>query len=238
MSKNFICCLFILCLFLFLMLEESWAQKEFYVGLRLAPQSSFLINSADRDSGFTRTFTSGYVLGGAVGQNFTKHFGFEFSVLYSLQGQKYTRERISQGGEKVLINEQTELSYLKVPMLLRYFTPFLLEERRVYLSVHFGPQVGILLQMRQYEDSKLLPENVVYSRYIRRRDLFNPTEIHLVGAIGLEYTPSPQFLLTALIRGDYSLVDALDKTLKTPGQPNSYNATLGLILGFSYLINR
>jgi hypothetical protein len=216
---------------------DAWAQKEFYVGLRALPQTSFLINSADKDSGLTRTFSFGYAGGIAVGQNFSKHIGFEFSALYSRQGQNYDRKAIL-GGVDTILKEKTELAYLKIPMLLRYFTPLPFGEKRFHFAAHFGPQVGILLAMKQYQDGALLPENVPYSEHIKRKDFFNPTDIQLVGGLGAEYTPTPQFLLTALIRADYGLIDTLDKTLKTPGQPNSNNLTVGIMLGFSYLINK
>jgi hypothetical protein len=217
---------------------KVWAQKEFYAGLRALPQASFLISSADKDSGLTRTLSLGYAGGIAVGQNFSKHVGFEFSALYSKQGQNYDRKAPKGGADTTTLKEKTELTYLKIPMLLRYFTPLPFAGRRLHFAAHFGPQVGILLDMKQYQEGAALPENVPYSRYIKRKDFFNPTEIHLAGGLGLEYTPTPQFLITILTRADYSLIDALDKTLKTPGQPNANNLTLGIMLGFSYSINK
>ena len=128
MKKLFL--LLIICSFSF----NSFAQKGAFVGLSIMPQSAWILNNDDFDSGdfdfgipfsVAFSFDAGYMFNDAI--------GIQTGVLYSPQGQKYV-----DGGSDFA---QIKNNYLKIPLLFRLRSG----GEKVAFLFNAGPQFGFLI---------------------------------------------------------------------------------------------
>jgi hypothetical protein len=100
-------------------------QEHLYFGVKAGANYSYFTNADFDTEGLT-----GFHAGALVGYKFNDHFAVQEEFLYSTQGAKI------KGG--IMDGEDIKLSYVTVPILLKYKTNF-----GLYLEA--GPQVGILV---------------------------------------------------------------------------------------------
>lgn len=96
-----------------------------YFGVKAGANYSDFTNA-----GFDTEGLVGFHAGGIVGYNISERFAIQEEILYSTQGAKI------KGG--LMDGQDIKLSYMAVPILLKYKTKF-----GLYLEA--GPQVGILI---------------------------------------------------------------------------------------------
>ena len=99
--------------------------ERLYFGVKAGANYSDFTNA-----GFDTEGLTGFHAGALVGYKFNDHFAIQEEFLYSTQGAKI------KGG--IMDGEDIKLSYVTVPILLKYKTDF-----GLYLEA--GPQIGILV---------------------------------------------------------------------------------------------
>lgn len=100
-------------------------QEHLYFGVKAGANYSDFTNADFDTEGLT-----GFHAGALVGYKFNDHFAVQEEFLYSTQGAKI------KGG--TMDGEDIKLSYVTVPILLKYKTDF-------GLYFEAGPQIGILV---------------------------------------------------------------------------------------------
>jgi len=119
------------------------AQKGLHLGVRLAPQATFLNNQNDMDEGpiYDPQIKMGFMGGIGVGYYFLDILGVEIDALYSSQGvgaiMRFDPEPDYNAEGEYSLRMNRSLSYLKVPVLLKLNTS---SEARVMGSFFLGPQ--------------------------------------------------------------------------------------------------
>jgi hypothetical protein len=234
--------------------------QRFYVGLRGAPQFTWLLSAQDEN--LTRNLTFGYQGGLAFGQYFRKHIAFETGILYSRQGQvfeapdpdRYFNLRVpGQNTTLVFSQEHRVLDYVKIPAFVKYVSS---QEKRLAFSGFGGIQIGFLTSA-SYRAGNLqvlgnlpgfvtdgdigggfvtLPDSVATgSSVVTYKDKYNPTTVSVVGGLGLDFRLTDNLLLSGHLRADYDLIDIEDRTLKPLGTASRANLTVGFQVGLSYV---
>lgn len=215
-------------------LAPSYAQNSqpanFYIGLRAMPQACFLLNPDDtkEKNGLSPQLSWGYAGSLIVGQDVSKHFGFETGFLYSMQNQKYKVEIDT-------LNQNATLSktYIKFPFILYYHTS---REKKVNFVVGAGPQLALLTNAQYSIEGQEATDKVAYSEHLTYRDLYNPTDIALAGIVGIDVQLGTKLRANAQLRTDFSVVDAEDRTLKPPKRATSNWLTTGFSIGLNYIL--
>jgi hypothetical protein len=254
-------------LFLFLLTGMPlFAQKGMYVGLQFIPQKSILFNKDDlrknkafpeKDLSFLTptNFNSGGIV---LGYAFTKHWGLELNFISSYQGQKYSGIMENSANPSTytslvalqasLANENikgeafeanVQLHYLKIPLMFRFTSD---NSKRIYASIHAGPQVNILRSATH----KL---NGIVHGYpgtgVETEDLYKKLTLDGVFALGIGLNLLKYFTISAQVRGDFGFQD-MERKNKTysyegstyrffgPGRSDTRNGSLGVSLGLNY----
>ncbi len=115
------------------------AQEGAFVGVRVIPQSAWILNNDDFDSDefdFKIPFSVAFSLAG--GYMFTDLVGIESGVLFSPQGQKY----IFDDNSDVRIKN----NYVKIPLLFRLRT----EGEKASFLLKVGPEFGFLISSEHH----------------------------------------------------------------------------------------
>lgn len=208
--------------------QNVYRPEKFYIGVRLIPQATFLLNPDDspEKNGMKPKFSVGYAGGLAIGQDVSKKFGFEAGLLFSRQTQGYVVT------DSLTRNATLSFSYIKIPFMLYYHSS---REKRICFTAGAGPQLAILTNASYQLEGVAPTETVGYSKYLKYSDLYNPTDISIVLAVGIEARLTDKLRLCGQFRSDVSLVDAENRTLKTPKRAVSRWVTGGLTVGLSYV---
>jgi len=204
-----------------LTIYKANAQQGFSLSVKGNPQFSFLQNKDDNNnSNYSTkgTFNASFGLGGEYG--FNNHFGVGIDALYSLQGQRYVLNNI-EFNQKV--------NYIKVPV---YFTYNSDASKPISFVGKIGPQVSFLT------DAKLSNKNGDKIQ-VNDKDRYNTVTFGGVAEAGAQYKIASQMYLTTLVRFDYDFTNAEDDTFSgyPAGRAKTYNSTIGLEVGFKYMIN-
>ncbi|HRI29597.1 MAG TPA: outer membrane beta-barrel protein [Chitinophagales bacterium] len=222
---------------LFLSLAFSsavFAQKGLEFGVRVLPQSVWIINDDDaaRGDGLDYTRTWGMAYGINAGYNFLNFLGFQTGILFSGQGQKYVGDG-SSGFETM----QTKLNYAKIPLLLKFNSN---PDAGAYFVGTAGVQLGLLTGAKLITDDEEVDFSGIGYEY---KDAFTSTDLSAAFSLGSRFRLTDNLNLGLSLRADYSLGDIQNRDLKVLGIPvydanraTSANLTGGILLEFNYLL--
>lgn len=212
----------------FFVFSVAQAQKGLHLGVRLAPQATFLNNQNDMDEGpeLNPQVKMGFMGGIGVGYHFIDFLGVEVDVLYSGQGFRAVAEEdgvdYSQPGN-VNLRLNRNLSYLKIPVLLKLNTS---SEARVMGSFFLGPQFSFLTGASSTFDiykgsmpTGLTIDDATKLYYLEyfggtediTKDLYKPMSIDVVLGLGIDIKVTDNIFINANVRIDYGLTDAENK---------------------------
>jgi hypothetical protein len=260
-AYRFACMLLLTCVSQQLMAQmPKNPYQRFYVGLRGAPQLTWLLS--EQDENVSRKLTFGYHGGLALGQYFRKHIAFETGILYSRQGQifettapdsYFTLTVPEQSARLLFSQEHRVLDYLKIPAFVKYVSS---QEKQLAFSSFGGIQIGFLTSA-SYRAGNIqpltnlpgfltsgdigggfvtLPDSIATgSSVVTYKDKYNPTTVSIVGGLGLDVRLTGNLLLSGHLRADYDMIDIEDRTLKPIGTASRANLTVGLQFGLSYV---
>ena len=205
---------------------SSIAQEGAYIGLRLIPQSAWILNQDDFDSGefdFATPFSFAFAIAG--GYMFNNSIGIEAQMLYSPQGQKYID---TEGNEFATINND----YFKIPVLFRMRTG----EGKVGFLFNLGPQFGFLTGSKitfDQEPDESLPDTKLF---------YEDFEIALALGFGVSIELGSQLYLDLLIDLSYGLTEIETDLGKEflysdddVDRSKSNNAVAGFSIGLNYV---
>lgn len=200
------------------------AQKGLHVGLKGAPQSTWMFNGDDSDNSnwlFVPTFRASF--GASFAYFFSDNAGLGVDLTYSAQGQKY---------ELNGVDAFTKLSYFKIPVLFHYHSN---AESSALFYLNVGPQFS-LLTSGQTETT--LPFLGVTA--LTNSDNYENLNIGAVLALGAGFNLTDFLMLTTGLRFDFAFTDAENKasglySLDEDRRPN-HNATAGLEIGLRYVL--
>ncbi len=207
----------------------SVAQEGAYIGLRLIPQSAWILNQDDFDSGefdFGIPFSFAYAIAG--GYMFNNSIGIEVQMLYSPQGQVYVDSE-----ENDLFTIKND--YFKIPVLFRMRAG----EEKLGFLFNFGPQFGFLT------GSKIIAEQDPSESLTDTRAFYEDFEVALALGFGVSIELGSQFYLDLLINLSYGLTEietdfgkiALNELYESPtiDRAKSNNAVAGFSIGLNYV---
>ena len=197
-----------------------YAQKGWYVGLRVVPQSTWILNQQDSDAGeqyFSYVKTYGVASGVGGGYAFNNHIGVFADLLYSSQGQAHSYEATVDGKTRTFTDE-VRLRYLKLPVMFRLTTN---TERKTAFVFQFGPQIDYLVSVKQFIGNTAYPHTNqlpidppgqpdfynVPDRYYTFKSLVFDGVVGLGAEVKLRYN----LKMHLLFRADYSLTDIENK---------------------------
>lgn len=216
---------FVLAISLVMISLPSFSQKGAFVGIRLMPQSAWILNSDDFDSDeydFGIPFSFAFSVAG--GYMFSDVIGVETQLLFSPQGQKYVDD--NKNALATISN-----NYLKIPVFLRLRT----EGDKAAFLLNVGPQFGFLMNSSidfhgndtNIEDSKNYYENF---------------ELSVALGIGTSILLAENLFLDLMIKLDYGLTSietdegrAFLPDYQNDGRANSINALAGFSVGVNYV---
>jgi len=197
----------LLLFFVFFLTAPVFAQKGLEVGVRVIPQSVWIINDDDagRGAGLDYTRTWGMAYGLNIGYNFLNSLGIQTGVLLSGQGQKYVGD-----GSSGFETAQTKLNYLKIPIMLKFNSD---PESSVHFVGTAGIQIGLLTGAKYFSDEEevdwttlpLVPGDFDY------KESYNKTDLSAAFSLGTRFRVTDSFNLGVSLRADYSLGDVENK---------------------------
>lgn len=232
-SRNFLV-LFVLAL---MFTAPAFAQKGLEVGVRIIPQSVWIINDDDaaRGDGLDYTRTWGMAYGVQAGYNFLDFLGLQTGLLVSSQGQKYVHD-----GSAGFETSQVKLNYLKIPILLKVNSS---PDAGAQFVATAGVQMGILTNAKYYTDDEEVNITGLLGNDISYKDLFSSGDLAAVFSLGARFRVSDSFNLGLSFRGDYSLSDIENKEFQIAGikyypedRAKSANLTGGIMIEANYIL--
>lgn len=207
---------------------NSIAQEGAFIGLRLIPQSAWILNQDDFDSGefdFGVPFSFAFAVAG--GYMFNNSIGIEVQMLYSPQGQIYVD---NEGNDFATINND----YFKIPVLFRMRAG----EANVGFLFNFGPQFGFLT------NSKITFDQEPEESRPDTRAFYEDFEVALALGFGVSVKLGSQLYLDLLIDISYGLTEIetdLGKNYlydyQNNGRAKSNNAVAGFSVGINYVFS-
>ncbi|QQS29983.1 MAG: PorT family protein [Sphingobacteriales bacterium] len=227
--------LLLLSVFLFFILSApAFAQKGLEVGVRVIPQSVWIINDDDaaRGDGLDYTRTWGMAYGLNVGYNFLSSLGIQTGLLISGQGQKYVGD-----GSSGFETSQTKLNYLKIPVMLKFNSN---PDAGACFVGTAGIQFGLLTGAKQIVDD----EEVDFGALgLELKDAYNKADLSAAFSLGSRFRVTDSFNIGLSLRADYSLGDIEDKDFVVAGFPvwdndraASANLTGGIMIEANYIL--
>ncbi len=209
-----------LTLFALILSANLYAQRGWYLGARVIPQSTWILNSQDSDASeadFSYVYTYGVAAGIGGGYAFTEHLGVMADLLYSSQGQAHSYDAIV-GTETFRFTDEIRLRYLKIPVMFRLSTN---TERKTAFTFQVGPQLSYLVSVKQYVGNTNYPHNNQLPRdpegepdFYNVPDRYNTYEtlvFDVAGGIGVEVKLRYNLKMHLQFRADYSLSDTENK---------------------------
>ncbi|MBK9109391.1 MAG: PorT family protein [Saprospiraceae bacterium] len=216
-------CSMYLILFCFGITKLNAQSSNWFAGIHVSNQISWIFNSFDSDEGgeLDYVLTLHPSFGLDLGYRLDPHFAIQTGFIYSAQGQKYE----TAGNEDA--DYKTDLTYLKIPLLLDYRSKPL---GKMGLVLQGGFQLALLSTA---ESSRENVFGYYSSLYKDVKDFYESTAVDFVLGLGAEYK-SGSHVFRLVLRADYSLTD-IERTEKKPGLRGvSSNATVALPM-LSYL---
>jgi len=218
--------LFLICSFSFPLL----AQKGGFIGIKVIPQSAWILNQDDFDSDefdFAIPFSVAFALSG--GYMFNDVVGIETQLLYSPQGQKYF---VDDDNEYVTLHND----YFKIPLLFRFRS----EGQKVAFLFNAGPEFGFLLNTNVTTDAaQLAPELAKINK-----DYYENFEFSVTMGFGTSISLGSNLQLDLLVQLDYGLTnietDLGNQELydyQGNGRAEANNAVAGFSVGLNYCFN-
>lgn len=218
---------------LLLLLSRARAQEGLQIGLQAMPQLTSLRNQDDKSNkNFGYLPTAGYAYGIGAHFGFTEHAGVAFSLLYSVQGQRYRLHTVER---------YRKVEYMKVPLLFVNSIDIIKNLRFVY---QVGPQFDILATARLLDGSGRPVASDQAAAYSKMG-------ISGVLAAGLGISLAPRFILDIGVRYDYGFTNAEASNyghnqIGTNGNGSNiaaaraitHNQTWGLLVGIRNVIGR
>jgi len=218
--------------FFITLVDVSFAQVLIHVGATTAYNATFVLDKGlSEDPRYSSTMTYNWApIGFNFGVDFTRKFGLSLESILSHQGQIY---EIVDVAEKVVGERSIDLSYVHLPLLMRFMSG---GNGATRANFNIGPQLSLLTdasEMMQYSastqtfppGSELPPgstnikENVDGSITAdvpaqspeeilsKEKNSFKNAEFQLAGAFGLDIDLSRHLYLSTQIRANYSLTD-------------------------------
>lgn len=194
---------------LLLSVSQGWAQKGFKVGFTASPINSWMLNQSDMDTietVFKYQTTWGMQGGATGGLNFNNRLGLMANLLYSVQGQRFTRNNSGLNRE---IKNNIFLYQIKMPVMLRYSTR---PVKKVVWSVYGGIQLAYLTKARFYNDDYRFIADNPNVRYPKTKDLYNEWYWSLVGGLGADVRLTRQLYLNLNMRIENGIMDIEKKS--------------------------
>lgn len=207
---------------------NSFAQKGAFIGFSIMPQSAWILNNDDFDSGdfdfgipfsVAFSFDAGYI--------FNESIGIQTGMLYSPQGQKYV------DSDK---NDLAEIknNYLKIPLLFRLRSG----GQKVAFLFNAGPQFGFLVGSSI--SSSVGDTGPPFGTDTRL--YYESFEISAALGLGTSIAIGTNLQLDLMLKLDYGLSEiesSLGKAVlydyDNDGRSSSNNALIGLNIGIKYM---
>lgn len=129
-----------------------FAQKGLNLSVTIQPGASFITGDwklppmDDEEMTFEKSFTFGFEGGVNGGYNFTDNLGVSVGMLYSHQGQKYKDLVVSDDYGSISLNQDINLSYLKIPMRFNFNTD---PQASISFTGYAGFYLGFLTGYKQ-----------------------------------------------------------------------------------------
>jgi hypothetical protein len=233
---------------------------QIHVGATTAVNATFVLDKGlSEDPRYNSTYTYQMApIGFNFGVDFGRKFGLSLEGIKSKQGQIY---EMIDTFEKVKGQRKIDLSYLQMPMLLRFMSG---GNGGARANFNLGPQLSFLTDARESIEASAgtfeIPEGVDFEAIqtefpsavnngdgtynlpadLPSKDLlskkmndFNNTEFSIAGAFGLDIDLSKHLFLTTQIRATYSLTDMRngDVIEKIKAGDNIFNQRANLLVG-------
>jgi opacity protein-like surface antigen len=198
------------------------AQKGFYAGVQGAPQISVMYNDDDfSNDSYDPKSTFATTFGVAGGYNFTKNMGVGTEVMYSIQGQRYTKNGI---------DFKQRLDYIKIPVLFTYNTN---PAKAVMFTAKAGPQIGILTNSKLNVDTKGKDQS------IDTKNQYEPITFGAMLGAGVRVNVAKNLFVDAGLRLDGAFTNAEDKDAigYNTNRAKTYNMNAGVEVGVKYFFN-
>ncbi|MBK7231026.1 MAG: PorT family protein [Saprospiraceae bacterium] len=207
----------VLIIFLVGIYQLNAQSKGFWLGLQTGPQSNWIFNQDDFDSGgeLDHKSTIGFSVGLEAGYKFASTSSLLLGFIYSSQGQNYST------ANNTIADYHTKLTYFKIPLLYQLSTP-------ATKNLQFLFQTGFQLSLLMNAESSRLNTFGFYSPLsVDVKNSYSSTVVDFVLGVGVQYHFSP-FSISAIIRPDYSLTDIEKTGLKPSSRPQSQNLSVGI----------
>ena len=252
--------LVILCLGMLAVTTVSAQLVQIHLGATTAVNATFVLDKGlSEDPRYNSTYTYQMApIGFNFGVDFGRKFGLSLEGIKSKQGQIY---EMIDTFEKVKGQRKIDLSYLQMPMLLRFMSG---GNGGARANFNLGPQLSFLTDARESIEASAgtfqIPEGTDFEAIqaefpsavnngdgtynlpadLPSKDLlskkmndFNNTEFSIAGAFGLDIDLSKHLFLTTQIRATYSLTDMRngDVIEKIKSGDNIFNQRANLLVG-------
>lgn len=236
----------VLILFFWLSIPALQAQKGWKVGFTASPLNSWMLNQSDIDTVeavFKYQTTWGMQGGATGGLNFSNRLGVMANLLYSVQGQRFTR---GNTGLDRNVKNNISLYQIKLPVMLRYSTKPI---KKVVWSAYGGVQMSFMTKAKFFNDDYRFIADNPNVRYPRTKDLYNQWYYSLVGGLGADVRLTRQVYLNLNARIEYGLMDIEKKSAQyyerelnrllirnyyPDTRPETYLLVYGFNFGFTY----
>lgn len=220
----------------FCLTGSIFAQEGLYIGGKIIPTHSMLINNSNKYTGnVLLEYEPWYSYGAGLhlGYNFIPPLGVHADVIYSAQNVKHsTIDTLATASSLT-----RQFQYLKVPIFFHINSA----PKPVMFSWEFGPQFGFLLGAKHIYEGPGLAETQIADVY-NDKDLYKGFDFAIATNFGWDFYMADHWFFNFHFRVDYSFSDVENKSIATDGTPfysdfrsKTQNFTAGIELGVTWM---
>jgi hypothetical protein len=241
----------------------STAQQGFDLGVAGSFNSAWILKQNNygtldpfaspevRQSEMAYKYTWGGSAGVCLGYIFTKHWGLQSGLQYTITGQNYNdnfdgpayigSDTIGSVASRVNVQRVVKLSYLQIPLLVK----FMAGKDKAKFFACLGPQIGI--RTSAYQQVKIAgnvytPDSLNFTAAQR----FQTVDFGFVVQAGVQLYATPHLYFDLGLTAYEGVTDINGTVLKDLGwydknhlsYQKSYNFSGGILLGIHYVFSR
>jgi Outer membrane protein beta-barrel domain len=238
----------------------SFAQVQVHLGVTSSYNATFVLDKGlSEDPRYNSTITYNWApVGFNFGVDFSRTFGLSLESILSRQGQVY---EIIDVAEKVVGERKIDLSYVHLPLLMRFMSG---GNSGTRANFNLGPQLSLLTDASEivqytastqtFPEGAVLPEGATNAIQnpdgsvtanvpaqspdeILSKELnsFKNAEFQIAAAFGLDIDLSRHLYLSTQIRGNYSLTDMRNgdviESIKNGNSSDIFGQRANLLVG-------
>lgn len=128
---------------LILLSTAGFAQPRVHIGITSGFNSTYVLDKGlnENPQYIAQANFKWAPIGGSLGIDLTRRFGFQFESIQAAQGQIYQMIQTTQNINRMIAERNIDLKYLQLPLLMKFMSG---SDKAARFNFHLGPQLSLL----------------------------------------------------------------------------------------------